>query len=87
MCEQNQNQKQYLPPTPTFQSLLLCGCAFVFRLRELKAAKIVIDKFSPFLSQLLIVWFDVAGTGEAAQVQHDTLSADFFSTHQAPRMC
>ena len=40
----------YLPPTPTFQSLLLCVCVpgIFFRVRELTAVKIVIEKFLPF---------------------------------------
>ena len=33
---------------------------------------------------LLVVWFDVAGAGGAAHIQHDTISAAFFSAHQAP---
>ena len=63
----------FLPPTLTFQSLLLCVCVFFFRVRELTSYQDGDREL--FAIQLLLVWVDVTRAGGAAHVQHDTLSA------------
>ena len=65
-----------LPPTPTYQSLLLCVCAFFCTVSRAYCCQD--GDGEVFAVQLILAWLDVAGAGGAAHVQHDTLSAAFF---------